>query len=147
MDYGKYKYELSKKDKAARKKSHTFHLKEMRFRPKIDEHDYQFKYKHVREFLESGSKVRAFVLFRGREMTRVEFGKKILLRLHEDLTDIAGVDVAPKMEGRTMSMILSPKAEVVKAAKAAKMETITEKSNRDSDEDREKAENTENSKS
>lgn len=134
MDYGKYKYELAKKDKVARKKSHTFQLKEMRFRPKIDEHDYQFKYKHVREFLMSGSKVRAFVLFRGREMTRVEFGKKILERLCEDLIEVAGVDVAPKMEGRTMSMILSPKTEIVKAAKAAKLESIVEKSNRDTEE-------------
>lgn len=122
MDYGKFKYELAKKDKMARKKTHSFQLKEMRFRPKIDEHDYQFKMKHVREFLSAGSKVRAFVLFRGREMTRVEFGRKILLRLETDLTDIATVDSPPKMEGRSMSMVVSPRPEVIKQAQATKTE-------------------------
>ena len=100
MDYGKYKYELAKKDKLAKKKGHTFQLKEMRFRPKIDEHDYQFKMKHVREFLMTGSKVRAFVLFRGREMTRVDFCVRLLDRLAQDQADIATVDMAAKMEGR-----------------------------------------------
>lgn len=127
MDYGKYKYELAKKDKIARKKAHSFQLKEMRFRPKIDEHDYNFKKKHVREFLESGSKVRAFVLFRGREMTRLEFGRNILERLEQDLTDIATVDSPAKMEGRSMSMVLSPRAEVVKRAQEAKTQKATDK--------------------
>ena len=122
MDYGKFKYELAKKDKMARKKAHSFQLKEMRFRPKIDEHDYQFKMKHVREFLSAGSKVRAFVLFRGREMTRIEFGRKILARLETDLTDIATVDSPAKMEGRSMSMVVSPRSEVVKQAQAIKAE-------------------------
>lgn len=120
MDYGRYKYELAKKDKQAKKKQHAFQLKEMRYRPKIEEHDYQFKTKHVREFLEAGSKVRAFVMFRGREMTRIEFGRKILERLEQDLTDIAVVDSPPKMEGRTMSMVLGPKAEVLKKVQSAK---------------------------
>jgi translation initiation factor IF-3 len=114
MDYGKYKYELSKRDKAAKKKQHVFQLKEMRYRPKIDEHDYQFKTKHVREFLESGSKVKAFVLFRGREMAHVELGRKILDRLIQDMEEIAVVDVQPRLEGRNMNMILSPKPEIVK---------------------------------
>jgi len=127
MDYGKYKYELSKKDKVAKKKSHSFQLKEMRFRPKIDAHDYQFKMKHVREFLTQGSKVRAFVLFRGREMTRLEFGNKILERLEEDLADIATVDSRPKMEGRSMSMVVSPRPEVVKQAQTAKTAKAQEK--------------------
>ena len=122
MDYGKFKYELAKKDKLARKKTHSFQLKEMRFRPKIDEHDYQFKMKHVREFLSAGSKVRAFVLFRGREMTRIEFGRKILARLEGDLTDIASVDSPAKMEGRSMSMVMSPRSEVIKQAQAIKAE-------------------------
>ena len=120
MDYGKYKYELAKKDKEAKKKQHAFQLKEMRFRPKIDSHDYGFKSKHVREFLESGSKVRAFVMFRGREMSRVEYGRKILERLTEDMADIAVVDMSPKMEGRKMNMILSPRPDVVKKAQEAK---------------------------
>jgi translation initiation factor IF-3 len=127
MDYGKFKYELAKKDKLARKKSHSFQLKEMRFRPKIDEHDYQFKMKHVREFLSQGSKVRTFVLFRGREMTRLEFGRKILERLEEDLTDIATVDAPPKMEGRSMSMVVAPRPDVVKKAQDAKATKAKEK--------------------
>ena len=122
MDYGKFKYELAKKDKLARKKTHSFQLKEMRFRPKIDEHDYQFKMKHVREFLSAGSKVRAFVLFRGREMTRIEVGRKILARLEGDLIDIASVDSPAKMEGRSMSMVMSPRSEVIKQAQALKAE-------------------------
>lgn len=127
MDYGKYKYELAKKDKVAKKKSHSFQLKEMRFRPKIDEHDYQFKMKHVREFLMQGSKVRAFVLFRGREMTRIEFGRKILERLEEDLGEIATVDSRPKMEGRSMTMVMSPRSEVVKKAQDVKAKKAQEK--------------------
>ena len=127
MDFGKYKYEQSKKEKQAKKKAHSFQLKEMRYRPKIDEHDYQFKTRHVREFLMQGSKVRAFVMFRGREMTRIEFGKQILERLSEDIRDIAAVDMAPKMEGRSMSMVLSPKPEVVKQAQATKVAAQQEK--------------------
>jgi translation initiation factor IF-3 len=99
----------------------------MRFRPKIDEHDYNFKMKHVREFLESGSKVRAFVLFRGREMTRLEYGRKILERLEQDLADIATVDSAAKMEGRSMSLVVSPRSEVVKRAQEAKSSKAAEK--------------------
>ncbi|UCC45850.1 MAG: translation initiation factor IF-3 [Candidatus Zixiibacteriota bacterium] len=108
MDYGKYKYELAKKDKISKKKQHSVQMKEMRYRPKIDDHDYRFKTNHVREFLESGSKVRVFVMFRGREMTHQEFGRRILDRVRGELEDIAQVDVEPKMEGYTMSMILSP---------------------------------------
>jgi len=119
MDFGKYKYELAKKDKLSKKKQHAFQLKEMRYRPKIDEHDFQFKTKHVREFLESGSKVRVFVMFRGREMTHQEFGRKILDRVIEELDDIAQIDVAPKMDGYTMSMIISPQARIVKQALAS----------------------------
>ena len=114
MDFGKYKYELAKKDKVSKKKQHAFQLKEMRYRPKIDKHDFEFKTRHVREFLESGSKVRVFVMFRGREMTHQEFGRKILDRVIEELKDIAQIDVAPKMDGYTMSMIISPQAGVMK---------------------------------
>ncbi len=114
MDFGKYKYELSKKDKLAKKKQHTFQLKEIRYRPKIDEHDFQFKTKHVREFLESGSKVKVFVFFRGREMAHQEFGSRILDRVITELKDVAAVDVAAKLEGNNMSMILSPKPEIMR---------------------------------
>jgi translation initiation factor IF-3 len=126
MDFGKYKYELSKKDKLAKKKQHVFQLKEMRYRPKIDEHDYQFKTKHVREFLESGSKVKAFVLYRGREMAHIELGRKILDRLIEDMSDIAVVDVQPKLEGRNMNMILSPRPEILRKVQSEKTPKKTE---------------------
>ena len=91
LDYGKYKYELAKKDKLSKKKQHTMQMKEMRYRPKIDEHDFQFKTKHVREFISDGSKVKAFVMFRGREMAHTEFGRKVLERLAEELKDIANI--------------------------------------------------------
>jgi len=127
MDFGKYKYELAKREKQAKKKQHSFQLKEMRYRPKIDEHDYQFKTRHVREFLISGSKVRAMVFFRGREMSRLEYGKKVLERLELDLKEIAVVDSPARMEGRNMSMVLSPKPDVVKKAQLAKAESQDKK--------------------
>jgi translation initiation factor IF-3 len=108
MDYGKYKYQLSKKERSSRKKQHTIQLKEMKLRPKIEEHDYQFKSKHIREFLSEGNKVKVFVVFRGREMTRREFGARILERLQNDLSDIGIVQQPPKMEGRNLTMILVP---------------------------------------
>jgi translation initiation factor IF-3 len=110
MDYGKYLYENSKKAKAAKKKQHQISLKEMRFRPKTEEHDYQFKLKHVREFLENGAKVKVFVIFRGREMARKEMGYKILDRLKDDLADIAEPELPSKMEGRHLSMMFLGKA-------------------------------------
>jgi len=117
MDFGKYKYELSKKDRQAKKRQHSFQLKEMRFRPKIDEHDFEFKTKHVRNFLESGSKVRVYVMFRGREMAYQEYGRKVLDRVAEELKDIATVESAPKMEGRNMNMLVAPRPEVMKVLK------------------------------
>lgn len=90
----------------------------MRFRPKIDEHDYNFKTKHIREFLESGSKVRVFVMFRGREMAYTEMGQDVLKRVMEDLVEISNVEMPPKMEGRSMSLVLAPNAKVLKDLKA-----------------------------
>lgn len=127
MDYGRFKYEQSKKDKLAKKKQHTSQLKEMRYRPKIDEHDYSFKTKHVRGFLESGCKVKAFVFFRGREMAHQELGRRVLDRLIEDMSDIANIDIKPIMEGRKMNMILAPKPEIVKQVHAAKAEALVQK--------------------
>ena len=118
LDFGKYKYELAKKERQAKKKQHSFQLKEMRFRPKIDEHDYNFKTKHIREFLESGSKVRVFVMFRGREMAYTEMGQDVLKRVMEDLVEISNVEMPPKMEGRSMSLVLAPNAKVLKDLKA-----------------------------
>ncbi|MFQ6032763.1 MAG: translation initiation factor IF-3 [Candidatus Zixiibacteriota bacterium] len=109
MDYGKYKYELSKKAKDAKKKQRFWHLKEMRFRPKTEDHDYTFKMRHIREFLSQGNKVKVFVEFRGREMSHKEFGQKIMERLQADLTDVGIVERNPKMEGRSLTMIIIPK--------------------------------------
>lgn len=109
LDYGKYKYELSKKQKVARKKQHTVQLKEMRYRPKIEEHDYQFKTKHVRQFLLDGFKVKVYVEFRGREMAHTEFGRRIIERVTEELLDIALVEQKAKMEGRNLTTIMMPK--------------------------------------
>lgn len=105
MDYGKFLYETAKKAKLAKKKQHTISLKEMRFRPKTEEHDYQFKLRHIREFLEHGSKVKVFVIFRGREMVHKDQGFKIIERVKNDLADIAEPEGQSKMEGRHLSQI------------------------------------------
>lgn len=120
MDFGKYKYEMSKKDKIAKKKQHIFQLKEMRYRPKIDDHDFDFKTKHLRTFLEDGSKVRVMVQFRGREMAHQEFGHVIMDRVLAALKDVANPEGNPKMEGNTLAVTLNPKAEVFKKAQASK---------------------------
>jgi len=109
MDYGKYKYDQSKKEKASRKRQHTVQIKEIRFRPKIDEHDLMFKVKHARKFLEEGNRVKVTVRFRGREMAHREFGTKLLDRVKEELQDIAKVEREPQMEGRLMVMHLAKK--------------------------------------
>ena len=90
MDFGKYKYEQAKRDKEAKKKQHQVTVKEMKFRPKIDDHDYEFKVAHVREFLEKGDKAKLTIMFRGREMMHQEFGLAILERVRDDLSDISG---------------------------------------------------------
>ena len=124
LDFGKYKYELSKRDKIAKKKQHTFQLKEMRYRPKIDDHDFDFKLNHIRGFLAEGSKVRAFVMFRGREMAHIEFGRAILDRLVKETADIANVDMVPTQEGNTMNCVLSPKPELLKKLSAQKAQAV-----------------------
>lgn len=109
MDFGKYKYELSKKEKQAKKKQTIITVKEIRLRPKIEAHDYEFKTKAARKFLEAGNKVKATVMFRGREMMHKEFGRKVLERMIEDLSDISKVASSPTMEGRFMTMYLVKK--------------------------------------
>jgi translation initiation factor IF-3 len=102
MDYGKYKYEKSKKEKEAKKKQHVMHLKEIKFHPKTDTHDYNFKLDHIRKFLLKGDRVKVTVVFRGREIIYKDFGKQLLDRVDEDLTDIATCELKYKMEGRNM---------------------------------------------
>ena len=109
MDYGKYKYELSKKAKDAKKKQRVFQLKEMRFRPKTEDHDYTFKMKHLREFLTQGNKVKVFVEFRGREKAHIEFGQKILDKLKSDLSDLGEPIAKSQMEGRSLTLSFIPK--------------------------------------
>jgi translation initiation factor IF-3 len=108
MDFGKYKYELSKKQKQSKKKQHTFQIKEVKFRPKTEEHDYQFKKKHAEEFLEKHYKVKFTLMFRGREMDHKEMGYRILDRLTKDLAHIGQVERQPEFEGRLMIMYMSP---------------------------------------
>ena len=110
MDFGKFKYEQSKKLQEAKKKQVHVQLKEVKLRPKTDEHDLLFKIKHVRRFIEEGNKAKVTVVFRGREITHMEIGQKSLDRFVEDLQDVAIVEVRPKMEGRSMFMIVAPKA-------------------------------------
>ena len=108
MDYGKFKYERDVRQKEARKKQSRIDVKEIKFRPKIDRHDYETKKGHVVRFLKAGARVKVTIMFRGREMAHTELGRKILDRLVEDLTDLATVDTMPKLDGRNMVMVLAP---------------------------------------
>lgn len=119
LDYGKYLYDESKNAKRAKKRQTSTQLKEMRYRPKIDEHDINFKTAKLREFLAEGHKVRAYVEFRGREMTHTEFGYRILERIKEMLADVGQPEPSVRMEGRHMSLIINPK----KGASKPKAET------------------------
>ncbi len=109
MDFGKYRYELQKKVKEQRKKqAKQGELKEIRFRPNTDDHDYDFKTRHAREFLEQGNKVKAWVQFRGRDIIYKDRGLAMLEKFASDLDDISKVDQLPKMEGRRMTVMLAP---------------------------------------
>jgi translation initiation factor IF-3 len=109
IDYGKFLYEQKKRAHDAKKKQVTVQVKEIKFRPGTDDHDYKYRMEHAREWLEDGDKVRAAIAFRGREMSHRELGAKILQRLTQELSDIAEVEVAPKMEGYQMFTIFLPK--------------------------------------
>jgi translation initiation factor IF-3 len=108
MDYGKYRYEQTKKEREARKHQKQQELKELRLRPKTDEHDMQVKATQARKFLQAGDKVKFTIRFRGRELAHPDIGRDMLVRLAEDLRDIASLDQNPMMEGRSISMIMSP---------------------------------------
>lgn len=109
MDYGKYKYELTKKQQEAKKKQSTFQLKEIKIRPKTGDHDLQVKMGHIRKFLGKKDKVRVTVVFRGREITLSDRGRELLSQVAETVSDISTVEQFPKFEGRTMIMVLAPK--------------------------------------
>lgn len=122
LDYGKYKYQQQKKQREAKKKQQSQHLKEIHFRPITDEHDYQFKVKHIREFLTQGDKVKATVNFRGREMMYQDVGWKLVERLKADLLDLAVLETPPKLEGKSLVTMLSPKPKGKSGAKIAQDE-------------------------
>lgn len=111
MDYSKYKYEQKKKQKQAKKKQHITHMKEMRFKPRIEEHDYNVKIKHIKEFLEAKDKVRISLRFRGRENAHKELGRALLDRIATDVSSIGEMDGRPQAMGRTITMTLVPKSE------------------------------------
>jgi translation initiation factor IF-3 len=108
MDYGKFKYERDIRLKEARKKQARVEVKEIKFRPKIDPHDYETKKGHVVRFLNAGARVKVTIMFRGREMAHTELGRRILDRLVGDLGDMATVEASPKQDGRNMVMVIAP---------------------------------------
>jgi len=111
MDYGKYKYEQSKREREARKKQKIITIKEIKLRPTIEEHDLEVKKKNAMRFLKDGDKVKVTVMFRGREISHAELGKELCLRLAEGIGDLALIEKEPRVEGRSMVMILAPKGE------------------------------------
>ena len=108
MDFGKFKYEQQKRESEARKKQKTIEIKEIKFRPNTDTHDYDVKMRNVLKFLEEGDKVKVTLRFRGREMAHLELGRQLLERVAEDITEFGKVENMPKMEGRQMIMMIGP---------------------------------------
>jgi len=130
MDYGKFKYENAQKAREARRNQTNVIIKEMKLRPKIDQHDYETKKGHVVRFLKQGDKVKITIMFRGREQHRPELGFRLLQRLAEDVTELGFVESSPKQDGRNMIMVLGPhkkKAEAKAEAKVAKAERAAER--------------------
>jgi translation initiation factor IF-3 len=109
MDYGKFKYQQSKKLQEARKKQVHVEVKEIKLRPKTDDHDLEFKIKHVRRFLEEGNKAKVTLVFRGREITHMDIGRAVIEKFAAALTDIAVIESHPRVDGRQMFMIVAPK--------------------------------------
>ena len=121
MDYGQWQYEQKKKTHDAKKKQHVIQVKEVKFRPNTDDHDYEFKKNNAHRFLKEGNRVKAVVQFRGREIAHVDLGKKLLLRFAEDLKEIGSVEGHPKLEGRNAHIIMSPiKVQLPAAVKPVK---------------------------
>jgi len=141
MDFGKFKYELSQKAKAAKKNQQKIEIKEMKFRPKVDIGDYNTKKKHILRFLDAGAKVKVTIMFRGREMAYPELGRNILERLEEDLKDVAQVENQPKLEGRNMHMLITPLKERP-SKPTSKPETQKVESDKETETDRESGEET-----
>jgi translation initiation factor IF-3 len=117
MDYGQFQYEKKKKEHEAKKKQHIILVKELKFRPNTDDHDYDTKKKHAMRFLGEGNRVKAVVQFRGREIAHVDLGKKLLLRFAEDLKEHGAVEGQPRLEGRNAHLIISPVKQQVQPKK------------------------------
>ncbi len=117
MDYGKYKYELKKKASVAKKSQHQSQVKEVKLRPRIDEHDLSFKVNNARRFLIDGDKVKCTVMFRGREIVHTQIGRDLLEQVQERLSEVAKPETRPQMEGRTLSMIFAPDKVAIKRIK------------------------------
>ena len=123
MDFGRYQYQEQKRSREAKKHQRVIEVKEIKFRPKVDEHDYQFKKKHIERFLAEGDKVKATIFFRGREMAHPEIGHRILERLMNELADVAMPETMPRQEGNQMHVILSQRTGRKSAAKPRTQET------------------------
>jgi translation initiation factor IF-3 len=108
IDFGKYKFELEKKAKDAKKNQQVIKIKEIRVQPEIDKHDYDFKLAHTKEFLQKGNKVKITVRFKGRQMAHMDIGEKLLMRFVEDLKEIGSMDSRPNLEGKMMSIVMTP---------------------------------------
>ena len=109
MDYGKYKFEQAKMARQAKKKQHVIQLKEVKYRPGIEDHDFDTKTRHAREFIKDGNKVKVTLMFRGRQIAHPEIGRAVVERVAQVLADVAKIEMDAKMEGKSMTMILTPK--------------------------------------
>ena len=109
MDYGKFRFRQAKAAREAKKKQHVIQMKEVKFRPGISAHDFDFKTRHARDFLEDGNKVKMTMMFRGRQITHPELGREVLLRAYETIEDIGKIEAHPTLEGRNMTMVVAPK--------------------------------------
>jgi translation initiation factor IF-3 len=127
IDYGQYQYEMKKKQHDAKKKQHVVQVKELKFRPNTDDHDYAFKKNHAIRFLQEGNRVKAVVQFRGREIAHTDLGRKLLLRFAEDLVAFGVVDGTPRMEGRNAHILISPVKAAAKSAAKEKSRPSAEK--------------------
>jgi translation initiation factor IF-3 len=119
MDYGRYKFETIKREREQRRRQNTLRLKEMKLRPKVADHDFQTKFRGVRQFLEQGEKVKVTIMFRGREMVHQDIGRRLLDRVAEAAQEVAVVERPPSMEGRNLFMILAPNRKQVQSEAAA----------------------------
>jgi translation initiation factor IF-3 len=109
MDYGKFKFEEAKAARAAKKKQHIIEVKEVKLRPGIDDHDFEFKLRHMREFLQEGNKVKVTMMFRGRQVARIDLGKAVLDRVATELADVGKIEFDARLEGKNMTMVIAPK--------------------------------------